>query len=158
MAWIWGSIPPEWPQADLPVSRRCNEVQAAVDSVVWHWPAVHPGLCIQEVLTFTVNVVYDWLPATNTKKMTPRNKKLEEVVCVNQKFKEDTKYSKCGNSLIPSWKRNYQALRPYQLLLSTASPKPGVSTMVRVSWTPPSLISTLDCSTWKSAKVMLLTP
>lgn len=48
------------------MSRRRNEVQAAVDSVVGHRPAVHPGLGIQEVLTFTVNVVYNWLPAGET--------------------------------------------------------------------------------------------
>lgn len=45
------------------MSRRRNEVQAAVDSVVGHGPAVHPGLCIQEVLAFTVDVVYNRLPA-----------------------------------------------------------------------------------------------
>lgn len=37
--------------------------------------------------------------------------------------------------------------RAHQLLLSTASPKPGVSTMVSRSCTPPSLTRTLDCST-----------
>lgn len=48
------------------MSRRGDEVQAAVDSVVGHGPAVHPGLCIQEVLAFTVDVVYHWLPAGET--------------------------------------------------------------------------------------------
>lgn len=48
------------------MSRRRDEVQAAVDSVVGHGPAVHPGLCIQEVLAFTVDVVYNWLPAGKT--------------------------------------------------------------------------------------------
>ncbi len=43
-----------------------------------------------------------------------------------------------------SWSRG----DPYQLLLSTASPNPGVSTIVSSSWTPPSFIKTLDCSTW----------
>lgn len=52
--------------ADIPVSRWRDEVQAAVDSVVGHRPAVHPGLCIQEVLAFTVDVVYNWLPAGET--------------------------------------------------------------------------------------------
>lgn len=52
--------------ADVPVSRRRDEVQAAVDSVVGHRPAVHPGLCVQEVLAFTVDVVYNWLPAGET--------------------------------------------------------------------------------------------
>lgn len=51
----------------------------------------------------------------------------------------------------------------YQLLLSTASPKPGVSTMVSRSCTPPSFTRTLDCSTcngqecWqKSVKLFML--
>lgn len=47
------------------------------------------------------------------------------------------------------------ATTPHQLLLSTASPNPGVSTMVSVSWTPPSLISTLDCSTWNTPTLTL---
>ncbi len=37
----------------------------------------------------------------------------------------------------------------YQLLLSTASPKPGVSTTVSRKWTPPSFSDTFVCSTWK---------
>lgn len=41
---------------------------------------------------------------------------------------------------------------PYQLLLSTASPNPGVSTIVSSSWTPPSFIKTFDCSTCQRRK------
>lgn len=48
------------------MSRWCYEVQAAVDSVIWHRSAVHPRLCIQEVLAFTVDVVYNWLPTGMT--------------------------------------------------------------------------------------------
>lgn len=40
----------------------------------------------------------------------------------------------------------------YQLLLSTASPNPGVSTIVSSSWTPPSFIKTFDCSTCDRTK------
>lgn len=43
----------------------------------------------------------------------------------------------------------------YQLLLSTASPNPGVSTIVSSNWTPPSLIKTFDCSTCKTNTVRL---
>lgn len=57
----------------LPVSRGGDEVQAAVDSVVWHGSAVHSGLCVQEVLALTVNVVYDWLPAGETGKTCQSN-------------------------------------------------------------------------------------
>lgn len=46
----------------------------------------------------------------------------------------------------------FTAGNPYQLLLSTASPNPGVSTIVSSSWTPPSFIKTLDCSTWNRRK------
>ena len=38
-------------------------------------------------------------------------------------------------------------LYSYQLLLSTASPKPGVSTIVSDSCTPPSFNTTLEVST-----------
>lgn len=64
--------------ADVPVSRGRYEVQAAVDSVVGHGPAVDPRLCVKEVLAFTVNVVYDWLP---TRKMERdiRQRKEEEI-------------------------------------------------------------------------------
>lgn len=65
--------------ADLPVSRGRYEVQAAVDSVVWHGPAVHPRLCIQEVLTLTVNVVYDWLPTGNMEERHQAERKQEEI-------------------------------------------------------------------------------
>lgn len=61
--------------AHVPVSRGCYEVQAAVDSVVGHGPAVDPRLCVQEVLAFTVNVVYDWLP---TRKMERDNRQRKE--------------------------------------------------------------------------------
>lgn len=45
------------------MARGGDEVQAAVNPVVWHQSSVHPGLRIQEVLTLTVNVVNDRLPA-----------------------------------------------------------------------------------------------
>ena len=44
-----------------------NEVEAAVHPVVWHQSAVHPGLCIEEVLTLAVDVVDDRLPAARWK-------------------------------------------------------------------------------------------
>lgn len=54
-------------------------------------------------------------------------------------------HKKCNAEL--SWE-NIQRMS-YQLLLSTASPNPGVSTIVSSNWTPPSLIKTFDCSTCK---------
>lgn len=50
------------------MSKWRDEVQAAVDSVVWHGSAVYPGLCIQEIFTLTVDVVYDWLPTVEVEK------------------------------------------------------------------------------------------
>lgn len=48
--------------------------------------------------------------------------------------------------------------RAYQLLLSTASPKPGVSTMVSRRWTPPSFMRTFDCSTWPQQALIQISP
>lgn len=128
-------IPPS-SHADLPMSRGCYEVQTAVDSVVWHGPAVDPRLCIQEVLTLTVNVVYDRLPAEETEKthQAKRQQDNKEHKIIWESLSSSGKCPECANTA-------------HQLLLSTASPNPGVSTIVSVSWTPPSLISTLDCST-----------
>ena len=73
----------------LPVSGRRDEVETAVDSVVWHGSAVYPRLCVQEVLTLTVDVVYDWLP---TGKMEERSraqdhrKKTDYLAKSNQMF------------------------------------------------------------------------
>lgn len=115
------------------MSGRCDEVQAAVDPVVGHGPAVHPGLRIQEVLAFTVDVVDNWLPAGETSEHETGLMRIldnGELVII------------CGGESDRGGGGG-----AHQLLLSTASPNPGVSTMVSVSWTPPSLINTLDCST-----------
>lgn len=48
--------------------------------------------------------------------------------------------------------------RAYQLLLSTASPKPGVSTMVSRRWTPPSFMRTFDCSTCPQQALTQISP
>lgn len=61
------------------MSRWRDEVQAAVDSVVWHGPAVHPGFCVQEVLALTVNVVDDWLPAGKMEKGYQAVRQEEEI-------------------------------------------------------------------------------
>lgn len=44
----------------------------------------------------------------------------------------------------------------YQLLLSTASPKPGVSTVVRFNCTPFSLRRHCVVSTWRKIKIMII--
>lgn len=45
------------------MSRRSDEIQAAVHPVVRHLPSVDPGLCIEVVFEFTVDVINDRLPA-----------------------------------------------------------------------------------------------
>lgn len=45
------------------MSRRSNEVQAAVNSAVGHLAPVHPGLRVQVVFKLAVDVVDDRLPA-----------------------------------------------------------------------------------------------
>lgn len=50
----------------LPMSRRGDEVQAALHSVVWHLPPVDPGLCVEEIFELAVDVVGDRLPAGDT--------------------------------------------------------------------------------------------
>lgn len=93
-----------------------------MDSAVGHLPPVYPGLCVQVVLKLAVYVVDDGLPAAR-------------------------RQSQVGNGgrLIAVEEARRGGL--YQLLLSTASPKPGVSTIVSSSWTPPSFTKTLACST-----------
>ena len=44
-----------------------DEVEAAVHPVVGHQSAVHPGLCVEEVLALAVDVVDDRLPAARWK-------------------------------------------------------------------------------------------
>lgn len=53
----------EWIPGSLPVSRRGDEVQAALHSVVWHLPSVDPGLGVEVILKLTVDVIDDRLPA-----------------------------------------------------------------------------------------------
>lgn len=57
-----------------PVTRRGDEVQAAVHSVIWHLSPVDTWFCIQEVLAFTVDVVDHWLP-TNGRERDVKEKK-----------------------------------------------------------------------------------
>lgn len=114
-----------------PVSRGGDEVQAAVHSVVRHLPSVDPRLCVEVILKLTVDVVDHRLPAATGKKEMDSCK----LLIRNRKAVE-------------SMNRHDDTPGAYQLLLSTASPNPGVSTMVSSSCTPPSFTSTLDCSTW----------
>lgn len=127
----------------LPVSRGRYKVQAAVDSVVWHRPAVHPRLCIQEVLTLTVDVINNWLPTAKMEKRSNLGRKQQGIWTVQM-----ITWLTLTWHALRSYAEHLDCVRTaHQLLLSTASPNPGVSTMVSVSWTPPSLISTFDCST-----------
>lgn len=45
------------------MSRRGDEVQAALHSAVWHLPSVDSGLCVEVILKLAVNVIDDGLPA-----------------------------------------------------------------------------------------------
>lgn len=116
-----------------PVPRRCNEVQAAVNPVVGHLPPVNTRLCIQEILELAVDVIDDGLPAT-------AGETGASPVTLAQRRDEFQASLLCIGST-------------HQSLLSTASPNPGVSTMVSSSCTPPSFISTFDCSTCDTQSV-----
>lgn len=122
-----------------PVSRGSDEIKAAVDSAVRHLSSVHPWFWVQVVFKLAVYVVDDRLPAAEKHELgfSVWNNCMAYIAKVWQTSKtcgsRDARGGSCGN--------------PYQLLLSTASPNPGVSTIVSSSWTPPSFIKTLDCST-----------
>lgn len=112
------------------MSRGGDEVQTAVDPAVGHLASVDPGLRVQVVLKLAVYVVDDRLPAE------------EQTGVVSREQQTWGGPSRCaGGGGRPGLSH------PHQLLLSTASPKPGVSTMVSSSWTLPSFTRTLDCST-----------
>lgn len=101
-----------------------DEVQAAMHSVIGHLSSVHAGLWVEVILKLAVDVIDDWLPAAKQDKQ-PLAEWYHKALAQSRTTQD----------------------RTHQLLLSTASPNPGVSTIVRSSWTPPSFTNTLDCST-----------
>lgn len=134
---LWISLP------DSPVSWRGDEVQAAVDPAVRHLPSVHPGLWVQVVLKLAVYVVDDWLPAAGNKVTASVKKQRTPWIRDEERSFDILRIINEGTVSVLSWSCGDS----YQLLLSTASPNPGVSTIVSSSWTPPSFIKTLHCST-----------
>lgn len=129
---------------DSPMSWGGDEVQAAVDSAVGHLPSVHPGFWVQVVFELAVYVVDDWLPAAWHKWQLPLRIKDWEAPPWFRNVRGVLRIVSEGLWSVLGWSCG----DPYQLLLSTASPNPGVSTIVSSSWTPPSFTKTLACSTW----------
>lgn len=102
----------------LPVSKRRDEIQAAVDSVVLNVLSVQSTLVPEILLELLIYVVCDGLPADKHTQATLH----KSVVFIKV------------------------LLRPaeaHHSLLLTASPNPGVSTMVSFSFTPFSSMSTV---------------
>lgn len=122
----------------LPMSRGGDEVETAVYSAVGHLASVDTWLCVKVILKLAVDVIGDRLPAVE---------RIPNIQCHEVRATKKQITTSHHLSML-MWERYRHSRTTYQLLLSTASPNPGVSTMVSNSWTPPSFISTLDCSTW----------
>lgn len=136
------------------MSGRSDEIQTAVDSAVRHLSSIHPRFWVQVVFKLAVYVVDDWLPATESNlqlllimKKLPTNTQKEPLSW--ECCRVAVRFFRIINERILSV---LSCSDSYQLLLSTASPNPGVSTIVSSSCTPPSFIKTLDCSTWHKRK------
>lgn len=104
---------------DLPVTERRDEVKAAVYAVVLDVLAVQATLVPEVLLKLLVDVVGDRLPAT-------------------AETDEGVEPLKDADSVVGLCSRT-----TYHSVLFTASPNPGVSTMVSLSLTPFSSISTV---------------
>ena len=48
----------------IPMTCRCNEIEAAMDTPVLHDVSDHTRFSIQILLILGVNVLNDWLPAS----------------------------------------------------------------------------------------------
>lgn len=107
------------------MTKGWDEIKAAVHAVVLDVLAVQAALISEVLLKLLVDVVSDWLPAK--KKDTQGCSAVEAVAC----------------SRTPKGQGVFCWYDMYHSVLFTASPNPGVSTMVSLSLTPFSSISTV---------------
>ena len=108
------------------MSKRRDEVEAAVDALVGHHFAVDLRFSVQILVVLRFDVFDDRLPADGV--TSP-----ETSIELGERTRSEHEAK--------------QMRQTNQLLLSTASPKPGVSTMRRRNSTPPSRNATCVVST-----------
>lgn len=128
--WLSEEAGGPWPQdSHAPVPKRRDEVQAAVHPVVLDVLAVEAALVTEILLKLLVHVVGDGLPAAGRG-------------CVRPAVREGSMRAAAGagpaGQVLPP-----KPGLPHHSELFTASPKPGVSTMVSFSLTPFSSMSTV---------------